>query len=205
MLTFHNVKKSFGEKCVLSDASFSIPSGTTAAFFGPSGSGKTTILRMAAGLEKPDSGEIYTSGKIAVSFAEPRLFPHVRVLENVTSVMHDNAPATTEKARKILSALGLDDAVEMYPNELSSGMAARVSLARAIAYDADIYLLDEPFRALDGKTKSKIMGYLQECFSSKTVFLITHDEKEAEAMATQFYQILDGSVTKLSTERLKRY
>ena len=197
MLTLRNITKSFGEKRVLTDVSLTIGDGVTAALSGVSGCGKTTLLRIAAGLETPDAGEVLASGKTAVCFAEPRLFPSVRVLENITVVMRGEKKAASARAGELLAAMGLADAADLYPASLSSGMAARVSLARALAYDADIYLLDEPFRALDAETRARVMAYLRTFFAEKTVLLISHNPAEAAAMAAVFYHLADGKLTKM--------
>ncbi len=194
MLTLCNITKAFGDKCVLSDVSLCIGRGETAVISGMSGGGKTTLLRIAAGLEKADDGTVEKEGSVAVVFAEARLFPSVTVLENITAVMTGDKKKNRERAEELLSALGLADALALYPDELSSGMAARVSIARALAYDADIYLLDEPLKSLDGELKMQVMTYLRSCFATKAVFLISHDEAEAAFMATKRYRLENGSL-----------
>ena len=154
MLKLLKIEKSFGEKKVLSETSLSVKKGDRVMLFGMSGCGKTTLLRIAAGLEKQDAGTVERNGETAVVFAEPRLFPTATVLENVTAVMHrKDKREAKKKAKEILEAFGLGGAERLYPSELSTGMAARVSLARAVAYDADIYLMDEPFKSLDAEIK----------------------------------------------------
>ena len=96
------------------------------------------------------------------------------------------------KAEELLTALKLENAVQLGPRELSSGMAARVSVARALAYDADIYLLDEPFKSLDEKIKYDVMTYLKSFFEGKTVLLVTHDDSEAEFLAAHRFYLADG-------------
>ena len=187
-----NIKKSFGRTQVLNDISLDIPSGQMVALLGPSGSGKTTLLRIAAGLEKPDCGTVSADGRSAVVFAEPRLFDSVSVLENVTCVMSSSKKENETKAEELLTALKLENAAQLSPRELSSGMAARVSVARALAYDADIYLLDEPFKSLDEKIKYDVMTYLKSFFEGKTVLLVTHDDSEAKFLAAHRFYLADG-------------
>lgn len=192
MLKLDHVGKSFSGKRVLSDVSLLIPNRTAASLSGMSGSGKTTLLRIAAGLEKPDCGTVSADGRIAVVFAEPRLFDSVSVLENVTCVMSGSKKENEAKAEELLAALKLENAVQLSPRELSSGMAARVSVARALAYDADIYLLDEPFKSLDEKIKYDVMTYLKFFFEGKTVLLVTHDDSEAKFLAAHRFYLADG-------------
>ena len=179
MLEAVSVYKSYGEKRVLCGASIKAD-GNSIALMGASGSGKTTMLRILSRLENADSGDVITSGKTAVVFAEPRLFD-VAALENVCCVM-DRAIPKPEKeilAKEILEKMGLADALDLRPSELSSGMAARVSLARAIAFDAENYLLDEPFRALDGETSEKVKKYVFDTLKDKSVIMVTHDDDDA--------------------------
>lgn len=187
-----DITKSFGEKRVLSGVSLCLDRGDIAVLSGMSGGGKTTLLRIAAGLEAFDSGAVEREGTIAFVFAEARLFPAFTVLENVTAVMRGEKRENEERARHILSSLELSDACGLYPREISSGMAARVAIARAVAFDADIYLLDEPFKSLDGELKMRVMRELKTFFATKTVLIISHDESEAELMATHRYKLADG-------------
>lgn len=194
MLEIKNVSKSFGKKNILSDVSFSLEN-QTAALMGESGSGKTTLLRMIAGLEKPDGGEISHDGKIAVAFAEPRLFGNVSVLCNVTAAMTGNTTADDKKARDILAALGLAGTEDLKPAELSSGMAQRVSLARAVASERDIYLLDEPTSNLDDDAKAAVEDYLRGFLKGKTALVVTHDAAQAQRLCDVIYYIADGKIS----------
>ena len=182
MLKLLKIEKSFGEKKVLSDVSLTVEKGECVMLFGASGCGKTTLLRIAAGLEGQDGGAVEKSGKTAVVFAEPRLFPTVTVLENVTAVMRCG-----KKERK--------DA-ERRAAELSTGMAARVSLARAVAYDADVYLMDEPFKSLDAGIKQTVVSYLRGFLSDKTALIISHDSAEAALMGADVYRMENGMLVK---------
>ena len=197
MLKLLKIEKSFGEKKVLSETSLSVKKGDRVMLFGMSGCGKTTLLRIAAGLEKQDTGTVEKSGKTAVVFAEPRLFPTATVLENVTAVMpQKDKREAKQRAREILEAFGLGGAEKLYPSELSTGMAARVSLARAVAYDADIYLMDEPFKSLDAEIKRSVISYLKAFLSDKAVLIISHDRAEAEMMDADVYLMENGVLMK---------
>ena len=200
MLKLSDITKSFGERCVLSGVSLSLEKGDVAVLSGTSGGGKTTLLRIAAGLEKADSGFVEKDGTVAVVFAEARLFPSVSVLENVTCVMRGDKRENAKRAEKLLSMLGLSDAKDLYPREISSGMAARVSIARALAYDADIYLLDEPLKSLDEALKMQVMQDLKEFFKTKAVLIISHDEAEAEMLATVRYRLCDSVLMKIEKD-----
>lgn len=198
MLNLESIVKSYGEKRVLSGVSMRIPDGVTASLSGMSGSGKTTLLRIAAGLEAPDSGTVSVSGRTAVVFAEPRLFPSVCVLENVTCVMRGGKRENEQKGRELLAALGLADAALLRPRELSSGMAARVALARALAYEAEVYLLDEPLASLDGELKSLVMEYLKAFLANRTALLITHDASEGDFLAARRFRLAEGSLSDIT-------
>ena len=198
MLTLCDIRKSFGDKTVLDGASLSVKRGEIAVISGVSGGGKTTLMRIAAGLETADGGAVTREGRLAVVFAEARLFAGATVLENVTLVMNGTKKENVGRAMKILEALGLSDAASLYPREISTGMAARVSLARAMAFDADIYLLDEPLKSLDAEWKRSVMGTLAEFFHTKAVFMISHDETEAKTLATARYALMDGKLVRIN-------
>ncbi|MBQ2987723.1 MAG: ABC transporter ATP-binding protein [Clostridia bacterium] len=199
MLKLLKIEKSFGEKKVLSDVSLTVEKGECVMLFGASGCGKTTLLRIAAGLEGQDGGAVEKSGKTAVVFAEPRLFPTATVLENVTAVMRRGKKERKDaerRAAEILAAFGLGGAEALYPAELSTGMAARVSLARAVAYDADVYLMDEPFKSLDAGIKQTVVSYLRGFLSDKTALIISHDSAEAALMGADVYRMENGMLVK---------
>ncbi len=174
---------SFDDKKIFDDFNLNIQDDCVTAIMAPSGCGKTTLLRLIAGLIKPESGRIDTSNKtVGIMFQEPRLFGQLTALQNVMLVMKDKA-SKYERAIQLLQAFGVLDAADKYPEELSGGMAKRVSLARAVAYNPDILLLDEPFSALDEDTKSCVMGAAKQLLRGKTVIFVTHDAHEAETFA----------------------
>lgn len=197
MLKLSEIKKSFGEKKVLDSVSLLVKKGERAMIFGMSGCGKTTLLRIVAGLEKQDAGTVEKEGRTAFVFAEARLFPTATALENVAMVMREEKKTARKKALEILHAFGLENAANLYPSELSTGMSARISLARAVAYHADVYLMDEPFKSLDGEIKQSVASYLRNFFADKTVLIISHDKAEAELMDATVYWMANGKISKV--------
>ena len=179
MIALRNVTVKFDKKIVLDKLSFDFNSGIKYALMGESGSGKTTILNVISRLVKFD-GEIgiEPDAKISYVFQEPRLFDWLTVLENVSLVIDLPEKEAVEKAKKLLCELGLCDSLELYPAELSGGMKQRVSIARALAYEPEVLLLDEPFRALDADTKQKVASYVFDYMDKKTVIMVTHDEAD---------------------------
>ena len=185
MLTFENVSFSYEKKQILDQISFHVKRGEILAVMGPSGCGKTTLLSLAAGLKKPSSGEIRrNSSTLSYVFQEPRLFPWLTVKENLEAVL--KKPHEKENAiLSLLEALGLKGCEALYPNELSGGMKMRVSLARALIFDADLYLLDEPFSALDEELKITLSYYLRGFLKEKNAaaILVTHQKEDADRLA----------------------
>ena len=182
MIEIKNLAKSFGEKNVLNNVSFSVPSTGVYAIVGKSGIGKTTLLRLIAGLEVPDAGAVVTEdARIAYKFQEPRLMNWLTVLDNVAIVAKDKEKAN-ELALTLLEKVGLSDAASLYPDQLSGGMQQRVALARALAFEGDILLLDEPFSAVDEETKGDLLSIVKQYSEAHTVILVTHDPNEIEAL-----------------------
>ena len=139
----------------------------------PSGRGKTTLLRLIAGLEKPDSGEIRLGGRVAYLFQEDRLLPWLTAEENLTLI-----GASREQALTALESVGLDCADKL-PRELSGGMRRRLAIARTICLGGEILLLDEPFSGLDPVSREKAATALDDKFRNAAVILITHIPEEA--------------------------
>ena len=175
MLKLDHVSFQYADTSILKNISHTFTDGAVTAVTGASGSGKTTLLHLLAGLQRPTMGSIQnTYAKTAVAFQEPRLFPWMTALENITVVCKDK-----EIARSYLNVLFSESDVERkYPDELSGGMKQRISLARALAFEPDLLLLDEPFRGLDTETKRKTATFLFEKMREKTCILITHDEED---------------------------
>jgi NitT/TauT family transport system ATP-binding protein len=186
-VTLHGVEKTFeGGVRALSPISLEVGAGEFVSVLGPSGCGKSTLLRMIAGLEKPSAGTIKCdkSAKIAFVFQDAHLLPWRNVLQNVVlplELMHREGSSRATAAREALSQVGLSDAINRFPAQLSGGMRMRVSLARALVTEPDLLLLDEPFAALDEITRQKLDEQLRELWLSRgmTVIFVTHSIGEA--------------------------
>ncbi len=187
MLELRHVDLNYGGPPVLVDFSLTLKPGQRIALMGPSGLGKTTVLRLALGLLKPAMGSAEnTFSQTAAVFQEPRLLPWQTALENVNLVLGDT-PKTLERAKKWLEAVELADALDKYPSELSGGMQQRTALARALAVEADLQVLDEPFKALDEALREKIMALVAK--TNAAILLVTHDEAEAKALGCQIIRM----------------
>ncbi len=181
---------------VFRDINLNIRSGETLAIVGASGSGKTTLLRVLAGLEDPDAGEVLIDGKLtrgvgtdrAVIFQEPRLLPWLTVLDNVGFGLETRGLSrgqARDRARRYVQLVGLQQFEDAYPRQLSGGMAQRVGIARALAVQPEILLLDEPLGALDAMTKISMQQELARIWRDEdvTTVLVTHDLEEAIYLA----------------------
>lgn len=182
-----HVKKSYGRQLVVSDFSLSLPSQGVIALCGPSGCGKTTLMRLIAGLEKADGGTVsgIDGAQISIIFQEDRLLPWCTAEQNIA------VAAPKADAAYWLEQVGLRDARQKLPGELSGGMRRRVAIARALAYGGDLFLLDEPFKALDDATRMKIIGCTMRAMQGKPAVLVTHELTEAATMADTVL-LLDG-------------
>ena len=186
MLKMTDVTFGFDQKNILKDFSLELKKGEILAVMGPSGCGKTTLLGLSAGLLKPQKGEIYNSfEKISYVFQEPRLFPWLTVKENLIAVIDKKDKNPEKTVLDCLAIVGLEDASDKYPDELSGGMKSRVALARALVFGGDLFLLDEPFAALDEELRCnlarKIKDYLKEHGAS--AILVTHNREDAALLA----------------------
>lgn len=187
MIAFEQVSFAYESKKVLDALSFSLQTGELMAVMGESGCGKSTLLHLAAGLLKPQSGKILSDhNRISYAFQEPRLFPWMTVRENLLAVLSkDRIVKEAETVSRLLEQVGLSNVEALYPNELSGGMKSRVSLARALLYDGDLFLLDECFASLDEDLRSELTLFLREELKSKnkTAIFVTHLRSEAEAFS----------------------
>lgn len=182
-----NISKAYGEKQVLNQISKEFPAGETSVIMGTSGCGKTTLLRILLGLEMPDNGEVIGMlEKVSVLFQEDRLCGDVSAYENIALVLERKATRTQREAqrRKIeqeAAQVGIT-AEDLTQNvmELSGGMRRRIALLRALLYEADCVILDEPFKGLDAATKQIVMQYVKEKVAGRTTFLVTHEQAEAD-------------------------
>lgn len=177
-MKINNLMVSYGEKKVLNGLSLTFGEGIT-CLMGESGSGKTTLLHTIAGLITPESGSITEKPeKIALMFQDDRLFPWLTVLENV-SVVNDNKEASLE----LLTKMELAEVAEKMPSELSGGMRRRVALARALAFNADMLILDEPFKGLDAALTGRIADVIKQ--TGVPVIVATHDENDVALLGAE--------------------
>ncbi|MBE6576564.1 MAG: ABC transporter ATP-binding protein [Ruminococcaceae bacterium] len=191
MLILKNVTVKFDKQTVLDNFCFSFDDKKVHALTGTSGIGKTTLINAIAGLVRYQGTITHSYKKVGYIFQEPRLFPWMTALENVECVCDDK-----QKAREYLNLL-LPDSADKYPNELSGGMKQRVSIARALAYEPDLLLLDEPFKGLDEDTKKSVISVVSEYLTDKTAILITHDKDEL-VMCDKIYRLENSLVSSLS-------
>ncbi len=175
-----NLVKAFGDKVIFNGNSFIFPENKITYLMGESGCGKTTLLRIISGLDTDFLGEIIKkSDFISCVFQEPRLFDSLTVKQNLEIV--DKASSLTYEELLELVELGVEE--NSYPESLSGGMKMRLSLARALCYNGDIFLMDEPFSALDEAMKDRLLPKVFEPLKGKTVIIISHDFEEAQKYA----------------------
>ena len=159
MIDIKNLSLSYGGERVIDSFSLHVEGGGRIALLGPSGCGKTSLMHAIVGLLKPAKGSVCVSGRVSCVFQEPRLLPWLSALENINVVLSDS-PATLPEARKWLEAVGLGEAAEKRPGELSGGMQQRLSIARALAYGGDVLLLDEPLKGMDTETEDMVKSLI---------------------------------------------
>jgi ABC-type nitrate/sulfonate/bicarbonate transport system ATPase subunit len=196
-VTLAQVCKTFrrngADRTVLRDITFTVDRGELVAILGPSGCGKSTILRLIAGLDRPTSGDVAIGGgavsvtddRCAVVFQEPRLLPWRTVAGNVALGARRRGGDRDGRVAALLAEVGLGEAAKAWPHQLSGGMAQRVALARGLAAEPDVLLLDEPFAALDALTRLRMQDLLLQLHAhhAQTVILVTHDIDEALYLA----------------------
>ena len=182
-LVLEGVTKRFGDKTVLRDLSLRFSPDSVNCVMGPSGCGKTTLMRVIAGLEKPDGGKITgRPDKIAFVFQEDRLCEDFSAIANIRLVTGKSLP--DEEIEECLVSLGLEDSARRPVRELSGGMKRRVAIVRAVLARPDLLILDEPFKGLDEEIRAVCADFiLREC-PQATILLITHDADEASLMRT---------------------
>ena len=224
---FRSVSKIFGETLALKEVSFTIQAGVHLAITGPSGCGKSTALRLLAGLDAPDRGEIYSDGilvsfagrivvpahkrDLAMVFQDLALWPNLSVFENVMlGLSHKEGSASEKKDRAIeaLKLCSIERLLARKPGQLSGGQQQRLALARAIAVTPRFLLLDEPFSGLDLLTKMRLLDEIASLAQKRkiTIVLVTHDPFEATALCRNATILNDGEIeeTGLLTDLLER-
>ena len=218
VLALHQVSKSFQHGVpVLRDISFAVESGKTVCLLGPSGCGKTTLLRLIAGFEQPDAGEIHLIKRlvsrpglvvppeqrhVGMVFQDYALFPHMTVGHNIQFGLF-RWPAAWRRTRlvEMLQLVGLEGLAERYPHELSGGQQQRVALARALAPEPQLLLLDEPFSNLDVHLRQQLRQEVQAILlqAGITTVLVTHDQEEALSLADKLAVIDQGCLAQYAT------
>jgi sulfate transport system ATP-binding protein len=214
-----NIRKNFGSFSALNDVSLDVPSGELVALLGPSGCGKTTLLRIIAGLETPDAGSILFYGAAATArevrerevgfeFQHYALFRHMTVFENVAFGLRvrpkETRPSDAEIKRRVhelLELVQLDWLADRYPPQLSGGQRQRIALARALAVEPKVLLLDEPFGALDAKVRKELRRWLRKLHDELhiTSIFVTHDQEEALEVADRIVLMNQGNVEQIGS------
>ena len=216
-ITVVEVTKQFGDFVALDDVSVAIPEGSLTALLGPSGSGKSTLLRVIAGLEEPDRGQVLLGDDdvthqparargVGMVFQHYAAFKHMTVWENVAfGLKVRKRPKAEIRARvhELLELVQLEGLAKRYPAQLSGGQRQRMALARALAVDPEVLLLDEPFGALDARVRKELRAWLRRLHDEVhvTTIIVTHDQEEAMEVAGQIVVINQGRVEQVGTPR----
>jgi NitT/TauT family transport system ATP-binding protein len=187
-LSLLNVSHSYGQSAVFEDLSVEIERGEFVAIVGPSGCGKTTLLNLMSGFYRPTSGRITRAGRTRMVYQSDGLFPWLTVRENIALGLRRDIVQEHERGaqmKDLLSLIRLEGFEEHYPHQLSGGMRQRVELARALAGETDVLLMDEPFSSLDYQTRLRMRRMLVRVLSERprTVVFVTHDIEEAAQLA----------------------
>jgi sulfate/thiosulfate transport system ATP-binding protein len=218
-IVLQNINKTFNQAKVLNNINLEVPTGELVALLGASGCGKTTLLRIIAGLEKADSGEVWFHGEDATSqaiqerrvgfvFQHYALFRHLTVFENIAFGLRVRAradrPSETvirEKVMRLLELVQLTHFAQQSPRQLSGGQRQRVALARALAVEPKVLLLDEPFSALDATVRKELRRWLRQLHDELhvTSVFVTHDQEEAMEVADQVVVMKQGQIEQIGT------
>jgi sulfate/thiosulfate transport system ATP-binding protein len=217
MIAVRDVRKTFGDFVALDDVSLEIPDGSLTSLLGPSGSGKSTLLRIIAGLEQPDTGTVEIHGDdatrvppqrrgIGFVFQHYAAFKHMTVRDNVAFGMKiRKQPKDRIAARvdELLEVVGLSGYQKRYPNQLSGGQRQRMALARALAVEPKVLLLDEPFGALDAKVRAELREWLRRLHDEVhvTTVLVTHDQEEAMTVSDHIAVMDHGRIEQVGGPR----
>jgi sulfate transport system ATP-binding protein len=213
------VTKSFGSFTAVNDVSLTVPTGELVGLLGPSGSGKTSLLRIIAGLEKADRGQVLFEGEDATRqdvrrrgvgfvFQHYALFRHMTVFDNVAfglrvrpRALRPDPPTVTRKVTELLKLVQLDWLGDRYPSQLSGGQRQRVALARALAVEPKVLLLDEPFGSLDAKVRQELRRWLRRLHDEikVTSVFVTHDQEEALEVSDRVVVMNQGKVEQVGS------
>jgi sulfate transport system ATP-binding protein len=210
-----DVGKSFGDFAALTDVSVEIPTGSLTALLGPSGGGKSTLLRVIAGLESPDSGSVEIEGRNATAlppqdrgvgfvFQHYAAFKHLTVERNVAfglEIRKRPKPEIKERVHELLELVHLEQFAHRYPAQLSGGQRQRMALARALAVEPQVLLLDEPFGALDAQVRKELRAWLRRLHDQVhvTTVFVTHDQEEAMEVADSIVVMAQGKVEQIGS------
>ena len=210
-----DICKKFGDYEAAKQINFGIAQGKLVALLGPSGSGKTTILRMLAGLEQQDSGDVIIEGKvvndvpasergIGFVFQNYALFRYMTVYDNIAfglKVQKADKQRIHARVMEMISLIGLEGLEKRYPNQLSGGQRQRVAFARAIAPNPQLLLLDEPFAAIDAKVRKDLRKWLKDMIQKVgiTSIFVTHDQEEAVEVADDIIIINEGKLEQMGS------
>lgn len=210
-----NINKNFGDYKASDNVNFGVEKGKLIGLLGPSGSGKTTILRMIAGLETPDSGDIIIDGVrvndlaaskrgIGFVFQNYALFRYMTVYDNIAfglRVQKADKKKIDERVRELIKLIGLEGLEKRYPSQLSGGQRQRVAFARALAPNPQLLLLDEPFAAIDAKVRKELRSWLREMIEKLgvTSIFVTHDQDEAIEVADEIIITNKGRIEQTGT------
>jgi sulfate transport system ATP-binding protein len=211
------VSKSFEDFRALQDVSLTVPEGSLTALLGPSGSGKSTLLRVIAGLERPDSGRVLISGQEATRlrpqdrgvgfvFQHYAAFKHMTVFNNIAfglKIRKREKSGIRDRVHELLDLVHLNGFADRYPSQLSGGQRQRMALARALAVEPKVMLLDEPFGALDARVRKDLRIWLRRLHDEVhvTTVFVTHDQEEAMDVSEQIVVMNDGQVEQVGKPR----
>jgi sulfate transport system ATP-binding protein len=216
-ITVQQATKRFGSFVALDNVSLAIPGGSLTALLGPSGSGKSTLLRVIAGLETPDSGEVAILGEdatglppqkrgVGMVFQHYAAFKHMTVFDNVAfglTIRKRPKDEIRRRVHELLALVQLDGLAKRYPSQLSGGQRQRMALARALAIEPKVLLLDEPFGALDARVRKELRAWLRHLHDDVhvTTVLVTHDQEEAMEVADRVVLMNDGRIEQVGKPR----
>jgi sulfate transport system ATP-binding protein len=209
-ITVENATKRFGDFVALDGVSIEVPDGALTALLGPSGSGKSTLLRVIAGLEAPDKGRVVISGQdmtkvpvqnrnVGFCFQHYAAFKHMTVGKNVAfglDIRKRPRKEINDRVHELLKLVQLEGLIDRYPSQLSGGQRQRMALARALAVEPKVLLLDEPFGALDARVRTELRQWLRRLHDEVhvTTIFVTHDQEEAMDVAEQIVVMNEGAV-----------